>query len=175
MVFGKKAKWYLSITFAIALALGTAFTLAHRARAQTEMIPLEELEQADQAEAAESALRVGTYQPQIVFEQHPGHAELMKAIQSAQEQMQGGDREQAMQRQQELAQIQDRIIGQFQQDVEKALPEVAEEVNVKVVAVEVAYSDDDVETVDVTSELGRAVSDDEEPDQMQEFPGLPAE
>ncbi len=133
---------------------------------------------AERDSKTKEAFKVGTYNPQAAFEQHPLQEKLMEqytslevAIQKAQ---QDGDQQKAMQLQQQFEQQRTQIIEQFQQDVEKALPEVAEAADVKVIALEIAYTADDVKTQDVTAHIVKAFTEKDEDKSAEpqfQFPG----
>ncbi|MEX0744422.1 MAG: hypothetical protein WD118_02370 [Phycisphaeraceae bacterium] len=111
--------------------------------------------QAQQGEGGE--VRIGTYQPEQVFSSFHGREALMQDFQElqmqAQQAQQQGDQEQLMQLQQQLQQAQQEIIGTFESAVEEAMPEVAEQAGVQVVAIEVVYTAEGIESQDVTTEL----------------------
>ncbi len=106
---------------------------------------------------SKGTFKIGTYDPQTAFEQHPlqdklmeKYASLQTAIQQAQQQ---NDQEKAMQLQQQFEQQRTQIIEQFQQDVGKALPTAANAAGVKIIALEIAYAADDVKQQDVTAHI----------------------
>jgi hypothetical protein len=106
-------------------------------------------------------LQVGTYQPQKVFEQSPGRAKLMQAVQSAQKSMQeiqkSGDRQKAQKVQQDFQKKQQQIIQKFEKTVQKALPDVAEETGVQIIAARVEYVAEGITTTDLTPEIVKAI------------------
>lgn len=167
-----RSKWY-KIALALAVVLGLVVSFVHQAGAQQIELP-EEAEQAEQ----EATLKVGTYNPEAVFQSHPGHARLMNAVQEAQQQLEGADQQTRAQLQQQISQQQAEIVQQFQSDVQEALPEAAEAAGVKVVAVEIAYTAEDVETVDVSQQLietfeEAAAEGGEGPPRPQQAPQMP--
>lgn len=109
-----------------------------------------------QANAADG-LKVGTYNPQDAFEQYPARGEMMREMQAAQQKIQEaqqqGDQQTLMQLQQEIQQLQQETIQAFYKDVEEALPEIADKQGVKVVAMEVVYTSEDVESSDLTEQV----------------------
>lgn len=109
-----------------------------------------------QANAADG-LKVGTYSPQDAFEQYPARTDMVEQIQAAQQKMQqaqqDGDQQTLMQVQQEIEQLQQDTIQSFYKEVEEALPEIAAEQGVKVVAMEVVYTSDDVQSSDLTDQV----------------------
>ncbi|MFP4143994.1 MAG: hypothetical protein ACLFV3_02520 [Phycisphaeraceae bacterium] len=116
--------------------------------------------------ADEARVVVGTYQPQAVFQAHPAQEELLESLRSTQEEMQKaqdqGDMETVRQIQQEYDNERQKIVEEFQTDVEQTLPELAEDADIDIVALEVTYRADDVRTEDITSDLVSALSDEEE-------------
>lgn len=123
--------------------------------------------EADEAEAAEMA--VGTYEPMVAFQSHPGFRELEEKGQAAQAEMQQAqetqDQEAMMRIHQQFQMDQQRIIEQFHNDLDQVMPKVAEREDVHVVAMEIVYSRPNVETRDVTeavvAELAELVDEDE--------------
>ncbi len=103
------------------------------------------------------AFKVGTYNPQAVFAQHPLKKVLLEkytSLQTAmQEARQKGDQQKEMQLQQQFEQERKQITEKFESDLKKAFPEVAEETDTKVIALEIAYTEKDVGTLDVTPHL----------------------
>ena len=111
----------------------------------------------DAHEKTQSTVHVGTYDVEAAFQQHPAQKELEKVSQTAQTQMQAaqqeGDRQKMQQIQQEFEASRGRIIETFYEDVNSAMPAAAKAADVIIVATEVSYAADDVETRDITSEL----------------------
>ncbi len=107
------------------------------------------------------ALTVGTYDAETVFQSHPAQSELSSAMQSAQMQMQQaqqtGNQQQMQQIQMEHQQTRGRLIGEFEDDIAEAMPDIAKSTGVNVAAMEVMYTADDVETKDITSDLVAAI------------------
>ncbi|MFP4027755.1 MAG: hypothetical protein ACLFWL_08200 [Candidatus Brocadiia bacterium] len=119
------------------------------------------------AEGADNAKTVvGIYEPQRAFQQYPGRAKLMKAYQSVQKDMakarEEGDQQKTQQLQQQLQQKQEEVIEEFENKVEKALPTIARKEELKLVATEVVYTADNVETKDVTTAVMEAIGGGEE-------------
>jgi Skp family chaperone for outer membrane proteins len=108
-------------------------------------------------DVSESALQVGTYDVEAVFQQHPARTELEKISQTAQAQMQAaqqeGDQEKLQQVREQFQQTRDQLVEKFYQDVDKTIPTAAEEADVKLVAAEVSYTAKDVESKDITPQL----------------------
>jgi len=110
-----------------------------------------------------AAVQIGTYDVQATFQQHPLQKELMESFTAIQTQLrQAGAREDASEEVQKLEQkykkIREQIVELFQRDVRQALPTVAEETGVKAIALQVVYTDDDSEVVDVTPDLIKVLS-----------------
>ncbi|MFW6164409.1 MAG: hypothetical protein ACODAJ_16690 [Planctomycetota bacterium] len=122
-----------------------------------------------------AALQVGTYDPQAVFMKHPAQEQLAKAGQAARTQMQKaqqeGDQEKVEQVQRQYAETRTRFIDKFEDDVADALPDVARAAGVKVIAVQVAYTAEDVRTKDITPHLVKVFSKQDEG--KRERPTLP--
>lgn len=183
----------LTITAAVGFVMVTAHMDAQaqfppppsdneQAPSQEERPPLEELpsaEERDEAEApgAEAELRVGTYDPQSVLEQHPAHEELWQTAQSTQSEMQKAQQEEnyekVQQLQQEYQQKRNQILDDFEADIDEALPEVAEDTGVQVVALEVVYTGDEVQTQDITPDLVEELNDNQEDTQEDGAPVSP--
>lgn len=110
-----------------------------------------------QAGAGEAEIKVGTYNPEQVFNAYPERERMMQQMQELQGQMQQAQQEQDQQRmmelQQQAQQQQTQAIEQFQADVEAALPNVADEAELDLVAVEVTWVRDGVESQDITTEV----------------------
>ncbi|MFP3937147.1 MAG: hypothetical protein ACLFVW_02305, partial [Phycisphaerae bacterium] len=106
-------------------------------------------------------LVIGTYDPAQAFQSSAGQKELEQKASDAQAQAeqakQEGNEQKMMQISQQFQMDQQRIIQQFQSDVEQVMPEVAESEGVKVVAVEITYAAEDVQTKDVTEALVEAL------------------
>jgi Skp family chaperone for outer membrane proteins len=102
-------------------------------------------------------LVVGTYDAQRVFEQHPAQDKLVELSTSLQAKMQqaqeSGDDMQVNQIQEEYSQQRDQIIEDFYSNVEKTIPVAAKKAGIKVVAMEIVYTADDVRTEDITSDV----------------------
>ncbi len=110
-----------------------------------------------QTDQADAVMAVGVYQPQAVFNEHPVREEMIGELERVQLQMQqaqqAGDTQRIMELQSEMEQKQQRVIERFQQDMDQVMPRVAEQAGVKVVAVQIAYVADDVQTKDVTRQV----------------------
>lgn len=122
-----------------------------------------------QLEAAENGeLVVGTYEPQQVFQQSEGQQELMEAFQEAQGSMQAaqeeGDQQKMQKLQSDMREKQEEIIGKFQDELEKVLPEVADATGVDIIAQGVEYTADDIDEKDVTDDVIKAMGGDPDSD-----------
>lgn len=174
----------LLITVALsALGVTTLGMLTGHLTAQGQ-VPLEDIPAEGEADAeSDAAIVVGTYTPRLAFQEHPAQEDLQKAAEAAQRQMQqaqqdGGDQQKMQQIQQQYEHKRTQAVEQYQRDVDKVIPDVAEAANVKVVTLEVVYMADDVETKDITPDVIDAFSEeeDEEEDQEQQAPApLPEE
>lgn len=122
-------------------------------------------------EGADTRIRVGTYDPQQVFNAYPGREQMMNQISEIQAQMQQAQQQQDEQRmielQQRMQQQRNEAIQRFQSDVEQTLPVVAEDTDIDLVAVEVVFTRPGVETRDITSQVIEALGGDPEPAQPQ--------
>ncbi len=171
MLRGNARKFVIGISVTAGLAMA-AIALAGQLTAQAQ-VPPGDAPPAEPAERA-SAVKVGTYNPEKVFEAHPAQAELMDALRTAQNQMQQGERgEEAQQAQAQYEQARQQAIQRFQEDVSKAIPQIAEAAGVKVVAVQVVYKAADVKTVDITPHLVRTFAEDKEDKQPSRAPQFP--
>lgn len=128
------------------------------------------------------AVKIGIYNAEEAFLAHPAQKEMMDALTTAQTEMQQAQQEDDTQKiqqiQQQYEQARQQAVEQFQQDVSEALPEAAKAANVRVVATQVEYKADEVETTDITARLVKAFEEEaggdggerEEPAEPQ-FPG----
>jgi len=116
-----------------------------------------------QQQDTDSAVTVGVYDQQALFDQYPGSDELIQYYQDVQQQMQAaqqsGDQQKLQQLQQSIQQKRQEILTNFQQAVDEAVPEVARSVGVKVVAMEVIYTAEDVQTTNLTRSLADAIAE----------------
>lgn len=118
--------------------------------------------QRDATAQADGGITVGTYDQEAVFQQHPANEELQAFYQEVQQQMQQAGQENPQQMQQIRQQVETKrqeAIQDFQTSVSEALPKVADEAGVQIVALQVMYSADGIQTADLTEELTEAVSD----------------
>lgn len=120
---------------------------------------------------ADATFRVGTYDPQQVFNAYPGRERMMNQITELQGEMQQAQQEEDEQRlielQQQMQQQRDEAIEQFQVDVERTLPTVADEAELHLVAIDVVYTRDGVEREDITHAVIEELGGDPEPTQPQ--------
>ncbi len=116
-----------------------------------------------QQQAVDPAMKVGVYDQQALFDEYPGSEELMQYYQQIQPQMQeaqqAGDQQKMQQLQQATEQKRKEVIANFQNAVKQALPEVASNVGIKVVAIQVVYAADDVQTTNLTKPLAAAIAE----------------
>lgn len=158
---------------AVVIVATAVVVIASSTPLRAQMAPAGQGEEEASEQEQEGDPIVGTYNPQKVFQQYPGREKLMKLHQEAQSEMQGEqDQEKAQKLQQELQQEQQKIIGEFQDEVKDKLPGVADEAGVKVIAMEVQYTDDDIASQDLTDAVIEAIGGD--PDAAQEPAGQPA-
>lgn len=149
------------ISFVAILGAAAAFAVLSgtmRAQALQVPVPAEEVEVAERAEQdPEDLIKVGTFDLQAVFQEHPAQGELLGAFQESQGKMQeaqqAGDHGRLQALQQEFEQKRQEVIEAFKRDVDEALPGVAEESDVVLVAQEVNYVADNVRKVDITRDL----------------------
>jgi len=112
--------------------------------------------------AAANAMQVGTYDQQALFQEYPGSDELTEFYRDLQQRMQQAQQEGNQQKLQELQQEAEakrqQVLQGFQNAVKTAIPQVAEEADVQVVALQVVYAADDVEQADLTRPLAQAIA-----------------
>ncbi len=114
-----------------------------------------------QQQAAKGAMQVGVYDQQALFQEYPGSQELMQFYQGIQDQMQQAQQDGDQQKLRELQQVTEEkrqeVIQNFEKAVDNALPTVADEAGIKVVALQVVYTADDVKTTNLTRPLAAAI------------------
>lgn len=146
-----------------ALGLPVAGLLIGAPSAETNTPPA--FQQMQNAEPPETSASIGTYQPQAAFEAYPPREEMLKNMQQIQVQMQEAQQAQDAERtaalQQQAQQMQNATINRFYKDVERVLPDIAEESNLEVIALQVVYRDPGVAVQDVTAEVAEALQADE--------------
>ncbi|MFO7898461.1 MAG: hypothetical protein R6V58_05315 [Planctomycetota bacterium] len=117
--------------------------------------------QAEPDDGAEAVVQVGTYQPRTVFQNSPAGKELMEEVQAIRPAMakaqQAGDQQKLQQLQTQFQKKQKETVEKFERDIEKVLPGVAKAAGVKVIALEVVYAAEGVETEDVTAQVTKAL------------------
>lgn len=105
--------------------------------------------------AKAAALVVGTYRPRKVFDAYHLRGQFVSMIQKLQKQMRQAqankDHKQMMAIQQQMRQAQQTLIKQFTVDLDRVMPTVAKEANVKLVVSGVAYKGPGIKTRDVTA------------------------
>lgn len=108
-----------------------------------------------------TVVQVGTYEPQKVFGDSPAGKELQDEVQAIRpaimKAQQAGDQQKIQQLQQQFQKKQEEAVEKFESDVEKALPDVAKAAGVGVIALEVVYTAEGIETQDVTEQLTKAI------------------
>lgn len=114
------------------------------------------------AAAAQDAPRLGVYDTQRVLQAFGPYAEYQQKVRDlqarARQQGQGLDQETLMKMRQQMNAARNELLQEYQRAVNDALPGVARQNDLQVVAVEVAYTSDNVETVDVTGDLVEALN-----------------
>lgn len=135
-------------TIAVA-ALAGALLAQDNIQAQEEETAAQAQEQTD--------IVVGTYEPQQVAERYGINQKLMEGLTGLQERMQTaqqqGDQQAMQEIQAEAQQVQEDVVSEFEKEVEDAMAAVAEETGADIIAVQVAYLAEGIETKDVTNEL----------------------
>lgn len=156
MIQNNTRRFFLGTAVATGIAVAT-LTLISQMTAQAQE-PGQDVP-ARQPKRSEAALKIGTYDPETAFQSHPAQKKLMGARKTALEQMQQAKQqknaEKVRQVQQQYEQARDQAVQQFDRDVTQALPKVARDAGIKVVAREVVYKADNVKTVDITPHLSR--------------------
>jgi len=106
---------------------------------------------------ADDVLAVGTYSVEDVAAQSGLQQQMQQEMSGLQirmqEAQQEGDQAAMQQIQTEAGQIQERIVADFENSLDAAMPAVAEKAGVKIIAADVSYAADDVETRDVTNDI----------------------
>lgn len=122
--------------------------------------------QAQESEA--SGIVVGTYTPRDVAQQVGLEEKMRGEMEGLQQRMQAaqqqGNQQEMQSIQAEAQQVQQRIIGDFESNMDAAMAEVAEQTGVDVIAIEVSYTAPGIETKDVTSEIVAQLQGDDAPD-----------
>lgn len=107
------------------------------------------------------AIKVGTFEPALIAQQAGLQAKMQEKMSGLQERaqaaQQSGDQAAMQQLQSEFQQIQKEIVDEFKSSIDKALPKVAEETGVVLIAIEVSYAAPGIESVDVTKEVAAAM------------------
>jgi len=109
------------------------------------------------AKAETGSITVGTYSPDQVAQQVGLEARMMQEFQGleqrAAEAQQNGDQAAMQQIQADAQQIQERVVNEFQTALDAAMPTVAEATGVQIIAMEVGYTADGINTRDITAEM----------------------
>lgn len=142
----------LPVTLIAGLVIASSFRVNSHANAQqTE-------EQADNA-----TLKVGVYDAQALFQQSPDGKELMEYYENLQQEIQkaqqAGDQMKIQQLQQEAEKKRTEVVENFHKSVDEILPDVADDAGIKVVAVQVIYTADEVQTENLTRALADAMDE----------------
>lgn len=125
------------------------------------------------ADEGHAGIAVGTYSPQMIAQRVGLQEKMMAQMGALQERAMAAQAEQdteALQQiQLEAQQIEQAVIGEFQADLDGAIPGVAEEAGVQIVAIEVSWTAPGIETVDVSSAIAEALG---APEASMELPEL---
>jgi hypothetical protein len=126
---------------------------------------------------ADEALVVGTYDiDQVAMQsglQQKVQMEMAGLQQRMQEAQQEGDQAAMQQIQAEAGQIQERIIGEFEDSLDGVMPSVAASSGAKVIAADVTYTAPGIEVKDVTSAVIEEMNGGEAAAPSIAIPGLP--
>jgi len=136
--------------------------------------------QAQQQGQGDDSITVGTVQAQQVYQNYDGRQQMMQQIrqiqQEARQAQQNGNQQQARQKQQQMQQKQQEIMQKFRSNMEKATQQVAEDQDIDLVAQQVSYASDRVQTQDITEPVTQALNemvdvDDQQQGQSRQLPG----
>jgi hypothetical protein len=109
---------------------------------------------------------VGTYDPQQVAVQAGVQAQMTEQMEGLQQRMQAaqqaGNQEEIQRIQAAAQQIQDNVVAEFENNVNAALPAVAQEAGAQVIAIEVSYAAPGIETRDLTTDIATHLNRDNE-------------
>ncbi len=162
---------------ALALIGATAGLTLNTTAAQN---PQTDMRIVDDHDGNREAVQVGTFQPQSAFERYHRAEELSQQMQELQMEMQQaqqeGDQQRMMELQQRMQQMQNEVVEQFYDDLDRSMPEIAEEANVQIVAVDVVYTDPSIgEARDLTEKVVEHLNGDAADDRLQDdvAPGSP--
>lgn len=134
---------------AVAIALGVTIAPVH----------------SDDDTNGETTKRIGTYDPEMVFQQYHGLQELIALSQrlegEAQQAQMEGNQQRLQELQMEMQEGQMRIINQFHQDVQRVMPELADRHELDIVAVEVIYASNEYgDPEDISQQLAERLAED---------------
>ncbi|TVQ53663.1 MAG: hypothetical protein EA377_07575 [Phycisphaerales bacterium] len=105
----------------------------------------------------ESKMTIGTYEPQQVFDNYHRTVEFFEYLEQIQaeamEAQQAGDQDRLMELEMQFQQRQQELMERFEAAVERTMPSVASDQNVKLIALEIVYSADDIDEKDLTTEI----------------------
>jgi len=120
-----------------------------------------------------ASIVAGSYNPQSIAQQIGLEQQLMAEMGGLQQRMmeaqQNGDQDAMQQIQIEAQQIQEDIVGKFETDMEAAMPEVAAEAGVQMIAIEISWTAPGVETKDITQDIVDALGGPAAPQAPPEF------
>lgn len=110
--------------------------------------------------------KIGTYDKQQAFQNHPAKEKLNNARRQAQTDMQKAQKEGNQQKmqaaQQQYQKKQEKMLQEFEQDISEEVPEIAKESGLDAVAREVVYTAKEVKTKDITSQLVKSFNEEKE-------------
>ncbi len=119
-------------------------------------------------------LMIGVYNPQAVLEEHPLHDDLWEAASAIQVDMQEaqeeGDYERIQELQRDFEQERNTILDEFEADVDDAIAEIVDDTDIQVVALEVVYAAEGIDTTDITQDIIELVNDVEEDEEEFQLP-----
>ena len=104
-----------------------------------------------------AAITVGTFEPGLVAQQTGLQQKVMEQMGVLQERMQAaqqsGNQEEMKKIQGEAQTIQQNAVAEFEAAIDKALPEVAKAAGVQLIAIDIAFMAEGIETKDLTAEV----------------------
>jgi Skp family chaperone for outer membrane proteins len=117
----------------------------------------------DDAAHANDTIKIASFDPQLVFQQYHGLNELVALSQrleaEAQQAQIDGNQQRLMELNNEMQQGQMRIVNQFQEDIDRIVPEIAKAHHIDLVALEVVYASDKFsEAQDITTQVIEALN-----------------
>lgn len=178
-----KTWWRPLIVLSVLVGAGIVLTTASWAQrdesrdtdSATKALFEKRADKQDKADGKNAVVRAGTYESQQVFTSSKFGEKLTKDFEGLQRDMQAaqqeGDQQKMAQVQMRAQQMQQRVVATFQQNVKKVMPDVAKEAKVQIIAPEIVYAADDVETQDLTRAVVKHLDD--LPDEASQLPTEP--